>query len=82
MKVISDDRETEAVDRRNSGMMNQGCLPLQVNIFRLLLQLLFDGSPDPLFHLCRRRLSKRYNQKLIYVKWIFSLNQSGDDPLH
>ena len=65
--VISDKIETKAVDRRDLCLVDQGELPDEMFICRVLLHFLFYGSADPLLHFIGRRVSVGHHQQPVHI---------------
>ena len=80
--MFPDQIETKAVNRHNLGMMNQGRLDLQMRILRLLRQLLLNSQGDSLPHLCRCRIGKCHDQKLVDIQRMLSFADQLNDSLN
>ena len=80
--MLPKELQTEAVDGGDPRMVDQAGLALQVPVPWLLLQPLFQGIPDPLPHLCRRRIGKGHDQKPVNVHRMVRVRHHADDPFH
>ena len=67
VKMAAQYLQTEAVDRRDLRVVDQYELALQVFIVRLLLRPHLKRIPDPLAHLCRRRIRKRHDEEPVNI---------------
>ena len=82
VKIIPDNKETEAVNGRDLCIVEKSALLLQMLIFRILKQRPFYGKADPLPHFCRRSTGKGHHQKPVNIDRCFLPGDHPYDPLN
>ena len=80
-KMIADNKQTEAVNRRDHRIVNERRLSSQVRIILIISTMFVNCCADTLTHLCRSRLGKSHNEKAINIDWILLICNTLDDTL-
>lgn len=78
--VPADHFKTEGVKRRDGSTPEQGQLPPEVGILRILLQLPVQRVADALTHLGRSRLSERGDKQPVHAEALLLIQNFPDDP--
>ena len=81
MKMIADNEQTETVDRRDLGVVQQRGLLLQMLVFRLPNEFFSDRTADPLPHFRRRRIGKGHDKKPVNIHRMRPVADHLYDPL-
>ena len=82
VKLVAQDRQTEAVDRRDLRVVEQRCLPLQMLVFGVGRQSVIDRIADTLAHLSRRRACEGHDQKPVNVDRMLLITDHFYDPFY
>ena len=82
VKIVSDDKETEAVNGSDLRIVKKRCLLLQMGIIRLLFQLPINGAPDPLSHFRSGGIGKGHHEKPVNVNRLLLIQDHLNDTLH
>ena len=80
-KIVVQQKGTEAVDRRDLRRVEQRLLPLQMPVFRILLQPVADGLRNALPHLGCRRARECHNEQPVNIHRILLVRDQPDDAL-
>ena len=82
VEMVADQIQTEAVDGGDLGMVDEGELPDQMGVLRLLLHCPGKGKADPLPHLRGGGAGKGHHQKPVDVHGMNGILHHSDDPFY
>ena len=82
VEMVADQIQAEAVDGGDLGMVDEGELPDQMGVLRLLLHCPGKGKADPLPHLRGGGAGKGHHQKPVDVHGMNGILHHSDDPFY